>query len=410
MASSLGEFDPNRDLPKDFMMIVYGKRRTGKTTMTLHMLDQMKERFINHKVHVFSGTADVNPSQWKAFPECAVHGDIGTMNEKIEEMLETQRKDILAEVKRQMMGENPEDPENHGKLNVANIPYQEKLNQKQGGEKRSKKRKVGVFFEHRVDKKAKVIANGTRGRLREKQNAMKPTYVVEGGDESSEDEPEHLSEDKVWQAFRNGEYDKSTMPHHLVILDDVVDDNSVRYSKALNRLAVAGRHWFFTVILLSQCICGSGSVPPIIRINADCIICVYNPRSKQERTLLSTQYLSPGSADPKEGLKLLADITRVPFRNIVIDVTNTTATAYNQFLYTYGPVPEPPRNVSKDFRMGTDKQWEEQSHRQRAPKFLKDRDGTKKKEDIGLQIDAGKFHELYPLDNDTDTKYFRCVF
>lgn len=418
MASALCEFNPYDDLPKDFMMIVYGKRRTGKTTLILHMLDGMMDRFKHHKVHVFSGTADVNPSQWKYFPETAVHADIGTMNDKIEELLEGQKRAIMKEIRNQMRrGGESSAGEVEVRSSSVNVPQDthvmDETEKKQKKRKREDKQAVKVLYRHdyKSSRGKKMTANG-HGRLRELHNEQKPHVVVPDDDSDEESEgvqDDVITEEEVNKKFRSGDYDKSTMPHHLVILDDVVDDNCVRTCKALNKLAVSGRHWFFTVIILSQCIAGSGSVPPVIRINADSIICVYNPRSKQERKLLSEQYLSPGASDPKAGLKLLADITRVPFRSIVIDVTNTTATEYGEFIYTYGPVPEPPKHISKKFKLGTEEQWQESTNMQRKPKFNKETDLTKSKKDAN-RIDSGRFHMVNPLNDNDNDKFFRSVF
>ena len=51
----------------------------------------------------------------------------------------------------------------------------------------------------------------------------------------------------------------------LCILDDCVSESSIRHSPSLNTLPVAGRHMNISVVILSQVVSGSGSVPPISR-------------------------------------------------------------------------------------------------------------------------------------------------
>jgi predicted AAA+ superfamily ATPase len=60
--ANLDKFEPLTDLPPDFFLIVYGMRRSGKTTMLMHMLEEMKTRFEKHKAFVFCGTGCDNQS------------------------------------------------------------------------------------------------------------------------------------------------------------------------------------------------------------------------------------------------------------------------------------------------------------------------------------------------------------
>ena len=102
MTTSLPQFDPSTDLPPDFMLIMYGMRRTGKTTALLHMLEGMQDRFKHHLVHVFSGTANENPAQWRNFPPGAVSADIAHIDASIGSILADQQEMIREEVKRQL--------------------------------------------------------------------------------------------------------------------------------------------------------------------------------------------------------------------------------------------------------------------------------------------------------------------
>lgn len=55
----------------------------------------------------------------------------------------------------------------------------------------------------------------------------------------------------------------------LVILDDCVDDKSFRYSKALQTIAIRGRHLKISCIILSQKVT---LLPPTLRTNADQVV------------------------------------------------------------------------------------------------------------------------------------------
>jgi hypothetical protein len=340
----------------------------------------MSERFEHHTVHVFTGTGMCNPSQYKYFPPACVHDQIGDMNEKLEELMEKQMEGVYEEVRKQMV------------------------------ERVGNKARTGDEFSVLPVKKAD-------GATKTQNLAWEDSTGGVGhvGDKRKEKEGvgagDHITDEMVREALRNDLCDKRRFPKSLVILDDVVDAESIRHAPALNKLAISGRHWGFTVIILSQCICGSGSVPPIIRVNSDFIISVYNPRSLNERKLLQDQYLTPTGADPKAGLKLLTDITRMPYRNIVIDVCNPNATAFAEFISYYGPVPEPPDNVSKKFKMGTKEQWEEPLPGDRVPKFNENKDGSIGSKRRRIEnVNAGRFHFLERTEFGAKSKFFGTVF
>lgn len=212
-------------------------------------------------------------------------------------------------------------------------------------------------------KKSKLDVTHRVGSAPDVQNDT-VAYENDGVDVSESNDLHELSDADILELRRQGKIDESRFPRRLIILDDVVNESSIRFSPNLNKLAVSGRHIFITCIILSQCVCGSGSVPPIIRRNSDYIMVVGHPRSVHERKLLAVDYLtiSNGKGASEQALRLLADITKVKYRIFVIDVTNSTATQYNQYLFQYGPVPCPPNNVSANFKLGTAEQWEFTMH------------------------------------------------
>ena len=143
----------------------------------------------------------------------------------------------------------------------------------------------------------------------------------------------------------------------LMILDDCVSENIIRHSPSLNTLAVAGRHMNISVVLLSQVVSGSGSVPPIIRTQADCIFVVANPRSEVERKLLIEQYLTPSNTfEMKTKAQIvLEEATSEQYRALVILTTDSSARKFEDYLLLYGPVPP---EIPEGFQLGTPEQWE----------------------------------------------------
>lgn len=335
MSSLLSLFNPSRDLPPDFMLIMYGMRRAGKTTMLLHMLEDMKERFRFAQVHIFSGTADENPAQWKNFPPGYVTADISNIDVHIGDILRQQQEQIRQEVQNQVIQK---------KLRVD-------------GYNSKRKRGTDSF------KPSTSLVNPLP-----KEPAIQNDTVVYANDPFANVTPGdtiyQLTDSQINDLRRAGKIDESRFPRRLIILDDVVNENRIRHSTNLNKLAVSGRHIFISCIILSQSVTGSASVPPIIRRNSDYIMVVGYPRSVHERKMLAEEYLTisnDGDASAKS-LRILKDVTQMPYRAFVISVINSTATEYNQFLFQYGPVPPPPRNVTKSFKLGTPEQWNYRLH------------------------------------------------
>ena len=55
------------------------------------------------------------------------------------------------------------------------------------------------------------------------------------------------------------------VPDILVIMDDVCSEESIRHSRAMGTVAMNGRQYRMSVIILSQMVAGSGSIPPRVR-------------------------------------------------------------------------------------------------------------------------------------------------
>lgn len=380
--ANLDKFDPMSDLPPDFFLIVYGMRRSGKTTMLTHMLEEMKERFEKHKAFVFCGTGCDNPKQWRNFPMTSVKHDITKIDSEVGRIIEKQREDINEEVKRQFSEKRmklPGAPDQNRDGKIQNETLSGLRDNVKKKKPKAKKRKRGDNTDVIPEEAEKGPDNDLERFPGELHQSLR--------------ENRELTIEDIMKIRRDEELDETLFPHVLIVLDDVVSENTIRHSPHLNQLAVSGRHLFITVIVLSQCVCGSGSVPPTIRINSDYVIVVKNPRQSTERQMLKEQYLTAGNekTSGNEGLMILQEVTGVPFRALVVNVS-ADGTRFRDYLYTYGPVPKPPDHVSKDFRLGTEKQWEEDEKTRREPQFtskdfLKD---PPKGPDL-QNIDSGRF-------------------
>lgn len=370
MSSILSLFNPSRDLPPDFMLIMYGMRRAGKTTMLLHMLEDMKERFRYAQVHVFSGTADENPSQWKNFPPGFVTADIANIDVHIGDILRQQQEQIRQEVQDQVM-----------KRHIKVDGY-------------SGKRKRGVDEFQANKQVVRPLPQEPQIQNDTVKYAQDPYAQVTEGETIYQ-----LTDSQINDLRRAGKIDESRFPRRLIILDDVVNENRIRYSTNLNKLAVSGRHIFISCIILSQSVTGSASVPPIIRRNSDYIMVVGYPRSIHERKMLAEEYLTisnEGDASAKS-LRILKDVTQMAYRAFVISVINSTATEYNQFLFQYGPVPAPPRNVSKGFKLGTPSQWSYKLHHgERQAEYTED-DRPKRPTGRFRDVDEKNLRKVKPV-------------
>lgn len=426
MAKKLAEFSPFDDLPKDFMCIIYGKRRTGKTTLLLHMLEQMKDRFESHKVHVFSGSANQKPEQWKCFPSAAVHGDLSTLEPTLKELFEEHGAECREEIKRQirekMSGQRGTAKTASEIHTVEDTTVTKKRRRGQVKGKAGGVRATEVF-EHNVKQgKHKGTKNTkfSKGRIKENGNAMKARTIIVPNDDTVDNEkvplvPEDsdvpvITDEMAFEAKRNEEYDDALMPRKLFIFDDCTNDNVMRSCPSLNRIAVMGRHEGITVVLLSHTICGSGSVPPIIRLNSDAIILMYNPRAESERRLFIEQYLTPAGAQKDAGIKMLRSATSVPYRALVVDVANAHDVDFQAFLSQYGPVPEDP--VSKGFQLGTPCQWDSKlTLYNKKPKFTRS-DIPKSRPKPINNVDAGRFSKLAQpsFGNTCEAGFFNSIF
>lgn len=100
----------------------------------------------------------------------------------------------------------------------------------------------------------------------------------------------------------------------LIILDDIISSPEFIKSKIINKYAISGRHYFFTIFILSQ---NFTSLRPIIRNNA-CWSVSFDLDSYNERKKFCEQYLS--SKNNRVGMILFRKIIHEkPYQLVLIE-------------------------------------------------------------------------------------------
>lgn len=390
LSTRIRKFRPAEDLPEDFVVIFYGARRSGKSTMMVRMLEEMKDRFENVEVHLWSASAESDPAEYRFFPEKYIHSDIGNINKEIGELMEQQEKAVYKEAARQLKGQPGSSShgvnEDKTTVEVSHKPKSKKSTQAKGIYSSKGKEKMKVGGSHKI-------------------HEIHPMY---------DDLVGEVGVKQIKRAFREKRIDTRTIPHKLIILDDVVHEDSIRYSPNLVKLGVLGRHQFFSVIILSQCITGSCSVPPSIRINSDVIVTMYNPRSVHERALLINQYLTPCGANKETGVELMCEITSVPYRAVVLSQVDHHSIDYSEFMYFYGPN-EPVQDVPfGELQFGTKEQWrEEEDDMEVEPTFNVKEQKPLQAPKPNEQIDGGRFRSTVrqtTFQSHNKDNYFQTIF
>jgi hypothetical protein len=266
---------------------------------------QMRERLQHHEVYLFSATAELNPGQYDWIPKAAQFTDIKNIDYHLRKIIE---------------GQKP---------------------------------KVSKWEEHKKkDDREKLFDDKDKDQDDTDKNALlalQPGSTVTMSRAAAMEEIMHPDE------FGGPE------EYHpvLLILDDVVNENSIRHSNYLNLVAVGGRHIHISCVILSQLVSGSGSVPPIIRTQADAVAIVAQPRSLLERSLVAEQYLTSENrpTSKADGLRLMNAVTETKHRALIISTVSANARSYLDYCFRYGPVPYPPPEEEKEFRLGLEEQW-----------------------------------------------------
>jgi hypothetical protein len=310
-----GDWNPMEALPDHFLVIAYGLRRSGKSVLMRQMLYDIWPRIQSHKVYLFSQTASVNADQYTYLPggEFKV-SDISGAN------LQMKLTDIINEQKEKLAGSDMQTGDG-------------------GKKKKGKEGKDKGDSKKRKPEGADAGGGGGKRAKGEREQELKRTAHKDMRTQNNPGVDVEKLVSEAEQADKSCEQCKDV----LILLDDCCNDQAVRSCPALGYLATCGRHLRISVIILSQVVAGSGSVPPVVRTQADVIICVAQPRSMRERELISEQYLTaenkPGAK--QAGLMLLESVTAIPFRALIIECCNNAAREFCEYCYTYGPVPFP---------------------------------------------------------------------
>jgi len=118
-----------------------------------------------------------------------------------------------------------------------------------------------------------------------------------------------------------------------IILDDILTDSTFRKANNIvSELFVQGRHSHITLLVLVQSFSGREGVPPILRKNSDYIISFFQ-HNVNDRKSLAEQFLSV--VDTKLGMEYLRAITNEAHTAAVIDVNNTSARTYEDYIFKY---------------------------------------------------------------------------
>ena len=168
----------------------------------------------------------------------------------------------------------------------------------------------------------------------------------------------------IYERFLEG-YDDGTVPHVLVILDDVIDDASFKHQETLHRLAYAGRHYFMFVLLCTQDCKGIG---PGLRGNADLIVLTYQT-AKRNIESFAEDYCT--FIDKRQFTSFIQKQTQ-NHEMLVIDQTEAKYNVQDIFWKSSADEepPEPYRIGTLDFWMQSGCIWEDQVTRSgRTPKF-----------------------------------------
>lgn len=339
-ADLLPGFNPVTDLPENFLVIMYGLRRSGKTVLMKYLLSQMEERLKHTEIYVICGTLDVNPDQYDFIPKSAQFSDVENLDYRLKLIVDQQ------------------------KANMKNF--------------REKKGKIDFRkkYEHASESEASEDETPTPLKHTSKSRVAAKREIVDAE-----------------------QYKDCDVKPVLIILDDVVSENAVRTSSYLRLLAIGGRHIMISCIILSQVVAGSASVPPSVRTQADTIIVVANPRSRVERELIAEQYLCAGNESNAKsiGLNLLSKTTEVEHRALVISTCAPNARAYPDYCFKVGPCPYPP--TPDGWKLGTDEQWSYQ-RKAKKPKSKELPNPLRRHAELPMDMKSGEYlrgqeEELY---------------
>lgn len=219
----LEHLNPCEDLPEDhFLAVIYGVRRSGKTTMLRQLVYDLYPKIQDWEVYVLCSTAKFNTTSYDWVPKKAIFSDTSDIQELIGKLLTQQREKLE-------------------KMAKSGALAKETKAAKHGSQAKGKGK------ENKDPKEKKQKRDPSHAVAKEEQERKK-RKVQEATSINSEDAKE---EDEVCDI--------------LIIMDDVCSEDTIRYATALGTVAMNGRQYRISCIILSQMVAGSGSIPPRVR-------------------------------------------------------------------------------------------------------------------------------------------------
>ena len=361
--SDVQDWNPIESLPDHFLIIMYGLRRSGKSVLMRQLLYDIWPRIQAHQVFLFSQTACVNSDQYDYLPggEWKI-SDIssGNLEVKLKEIIDSQKEKLVGSD--DQTGDGSKKRKNNSNGGTSTTPGKESKrsdNSQKKKRKRGRPRKSESKESKEPDQQKDPV--GYSNHLRRSKHRDMRAQKGPG-----------IDVDEIIQEAEQTEKTIEGSKNVLVILDDCCNYNSVRYSPSLSYLSTCGRHLKISIVILSQVVHGSGSVPPVVRTQADTIIMVAQPRSVKERELVAEQYLTAENKQgaKQAGLNLLETVTATPFRGMVIETQNNAARAYDEYCFGYGPVPFP--FPHEDWKCGLPCQFEDGKEDEAAAEYEHD--------------------------------------
>ena len=226
----LTHLNPLEHMPDDhFLAVIYGVRRSGKTTMLRQFIYDLYPKCCNWKVFVFCSTAQFNTTTYDWIPKKAIFSNASDIERKMEELLSQQREKLEQLAK---AGKLPKETKSKSGGSGKKIGA---TGQKAAGQKHQQGKRANPQHAHEKEKRQKT-----------EQLTDAARYALQASKEASGE-----TEDEV--------------PDILVIMDDVCSEDSIRHARAMGTVAMNGRQYRISCVVLSQMVAGSGSIPPRVR-------------------------------------------------------------------------------------------------------------------------------------------------
>lgn len=162
---------------------------------------------------------------------------------------------------------------------------------------------------------------------------------------------EILDEQKTtYNRILSGDYGEDEIPYKLLIFDDVISDQTLRYQELLNEIVFSGRHYFLFIVVCSQDCKG---LPPSVRQNADLVAVTYQTQERAIETI--TKDFADIFEDKKTFAELLKEHTQ-EHQLVIIDQTEAHYNADEVFFVDRAP---DPKETTLEYRVGDMEFWEE---------------------------------------------------